>query len=174
MSKATEIENTFGVIFQIPPERIGAAIIANLDQVYRSGLIEASLKDYSETDFKMGIRNVSNRKREVIIGPIPVTVNDVYAIRGPTQSVADYANALDDVFEEPETAEEKSVELYERLESHNLVKEHAAWIYGGQARQVLRAAIEGARGKGADTTRLTSPEGISGGADGGLYVIPLR
>ncbi len=173
LSKAAAIENTFGVIFEIPSERISRAVILNLDKMYKSGVIGASLADHPEAQFRQGIRNVGNREREVIIGPTVVTVNDVYAIRAPTQSLASYAEASSEVFDEPETSEEKSIELYDRLESQNLLDEHAAWIYGGKARKVLHVALTNARQKGANTSSLISPEKLAVGDSGGLDVIPL-
>jgi hypothetical protein len=126
LSKAAEIESTFGLIFEVPMERIASAVIINLYELYRSGAIEASLAGQPETAFIHGIRNAGNREFEIIAGPITVTANDIYAIRPPTQSIEPFAKALEEVFVEPETANEKSIELFERLENHNMLEEHAA------------------------------------------------
>ncbi len=66
---------------EVPAERIASAVIINLDELYRLGVIEASLASQPETEFIHGIRNLGNREREVIAGPITVTADDVYAIR---------------------------------------------------------------------------------------------
>jgi hypothetical protein len=173
LSNAASIENSFGIIFEVPAERIASAVIINLDALYRSGLIQQSLADRPETEFVHGIRNVGNREQEIIAGPIILTANDVYAIRPPSQSIEPYAKALEEVFVDPKVAEEKSIELFERLESHNMIGEHAAWIYGGQARNILRAALERVKQKAGDIGSLIRPEQIDDRDEGGLDAIPI-
>jgi hypothetical protein len=173
LSKAAEIENTFGVIFRVPADRIASAVIINLDERYRSGVIKASLVDRPETEFIRGIRNVSNNEREVILRPIVISPNDVYAIRAPSQGIDSYATALDEVFVQPETANDKTIELFERLDSQNMSDEHAAWIYGAGARRILRKSLLNLRGKG-EFEGLARADQIDDGEDGGLEVFPLH
>lgn len=173
LSMAAEIEDTFGIVFEIPPDRIGSAVIINLDALYRSGAIDLALADHPESEFKMGIRDMGNREQEVIIGPITVTVNDIWAIRPPTQPIASYSAALEQVSPDPKAYEEMSIELYDKLDSTNLIGEHAAWLYGSHARKVLKTALENAASKGESTGYLVPPEEIDAGDEGGFEGIPL-